>query len=185
MSWSGYYQKVSAPNRLMVGAFIEHVRCRDAALDLGAGNLRDSKLLQRLGFKRIVAVDSSPESRTFLVPGIELQETPIERYRPEINTFSFAFSCHTLFLLKPSQVYTVFERVWYGLQKDGVFACNLMGPNADWVKTNQAHGFEEAGIDRLAEPFEILRQSRYQGTKPGMSGKVRYWDIWELVLRKS
>ncbi len=70
------------PNHL-VASVIETIPCgRGAALDLGAGNLRDSRYLKKSGFERVVAVDRSEESIPYATEGIELTIKPIEKYRP-------------------------------------------------------------------------------------------------------
>mgnify|MGYP007071074251 CR=1 FL=1 len=80
-TWMDYHLHVGdVPNQLVTGCLEDYVTRREACLDLGAGNLRDSRWLQSQGFTKLVAVDSCEESRAFLTEGIELHIAPIETY---------------------------------------------------------------------------------------------------------
>jgi trans-aconitate methyltransferase len=59
--WLEFYEitKNKPPSPLLVKA-IKFVHEKDSALDLGAGALRDTKLLLQSGFQRVTSVDSEP-----------------------------------------------------------------------------------------------------------------------------
>src|SRR5262249_39912905 len=95
---------------LVANVLERYVQGRSACLDLGAGNLRDSKFMLAEGFRRVVAVDSSPDSQAFRTEGIELHICPIERFEPEQDAFDFVFSCNALFYLHENQVASVFKK---------------------------------------------------------------------------
>ena len=110
--WTQYHERVAEkPNSLVVSILENFVTGKSACLDLGAGNLRDSKFLLAQGFKRVVAVDKSEESLGFLSDGIDLHIVPIESYEIEKDTFDFVFSCNTLFFLAPYQVALLFKKI--------------------------------------------------------------------------
>ena len=58
--WQSYHERAGeTPNPIVVSVLKEYVHTREGALDLGAGNLRDSKFLKNQGLNRVVAVDLS------------------------------------------------------------------------------------------------------------------------------
>ena len=132
--WKAYYERVGKkPNSLVVETLKDFVVSRSVALDLGAGNLRDSRFMLGQGFSRVVAVDSSKESLAFKTDNIELYIMPIETFRPEMDVFDFASCCNTLFFLTPEQIVEVIQNVKKGLRSGGIFVCNVLGKEDDWV----------------------------------------------------
>lgn len=189
-NWNQYHKLVGErPNSLVVSVLEKYIQRqrRRAALDLGAGNLRDSKYLKRMGFTRVVAVDSSEESLAFSTEGVELCIQPIETYEAEADAFDFVISCNTLFFLPKTSVEEVFENVLHGLHSGGVFACNVLGPEDDWVSQGApVSSFQESDIVRLYGNFEVINANPVHfdqlSSTPGRPSK--HWHQWCLVLRK-
>lgn len=188
--WMDYHLHVGdVPNQLVVGCLHDYVTRKEASLDLGAGNLRDSRFLLKNGFKRVVAVDSCEDSRAFLIEGIEFEITPIETYVPEKDSFDFAFSCNTLFFLGVDQVATVFQNVLQGLRSGGVFACNVLGEEDDWVVQGQKVSyFDEKTLATLLDGFEILGagESKKQSQSLNSHGMLvgKFWHQMSIAVRK-
>ena len=186
--WDQYYQCVGErPNSLVVSVLEGYVQARGAALDLGAGNLRDSKFLRHVGFARVVAVDHSETSLAFSTEGVELHIRPIQDYKAELNVFDFVISCNTLFFLPEASVEEVFRNVLSSLRTGGVFACNVLGPEDDWVFQGvPVSSFEESDIARLCEGFEVIDANpvHFDQPSPTMGHPPKHWHQWCLVLRK-
>jgi SAM-dependent methyltransferase len=188
--WIDYHLHVGdTPNQLVAGCLEDYVLRREAALDLGAGNLRDSRFLQSQGFTKLVAVDNCEDSRIFLTEGIELHIAPIEKFVPEPDAFDFVFSCNTLFFLSPEQIAVLFQNVFSGLRSGGVFACNVLGQQDDWVvQGRQVSSFTEEGLTGLAQGYEVLgiQQSRTHGrTLDNLGMSVgKYWHQISIAMRK-
>lgn len=189
--WQSYHERVGEiPNPIVVSVLKEYVHTREGALDLGAGNLRDSKFLIKQGFKRVVAVDFSQESYAFLTEGIELEICPIQIYEPEANTFDFAVSCNTLFFLTFRSVTEVFRNVFEGLRSGGVFACNVLGSEDDWGVCGggpSVSSFTEETLRSLCKDFKILdigesRNHAHVNTPEGLANK--FWHQWSIVVQK-
>ena len=177
------------PNQLVTGCMQDYVTQREASLDLGAGNLRDSRWLQSKGFTKLVAVDSCEESSAFVTEGIELHISPIEIFVPERDSFDFAFSCNTLFFLTPSQVADVFKNVLGGLRSGGVFACNVLGEEDDWVvQGRKVSSFTEDTLTAFATGFEVLGvgESKNQSQALDNLGMLvgKFWHQMSIAVRK-
>ena len=155
--WKAYYERVGQkPNQLVVHALEKFVIRKDAALDLGAGNLRDSKFMIEQGFVLVVAVDSSRESLAFKTDKIELKIMPIEKFMPKKDSFDFVSCCNTLFFLTPKQIANVFQNVKEGLRSGGIFICNVLGKDDDWAFNNiPVSSFTEDSLVSICQGFNI------------------------------
>lgn len=188
--WDQYYQLVGErPNSLVVSVLDEYIQAREAALDLGAGNLRDAKFLRyAAGFARVVAVDHSEASLMFSTEGVELHIQSIETYEVEASTFDFVISCNTLFFLPEASVEKVFRSVFSGLRTGGVFACNVLGPKDDWVLQGApVSSFRRSDIRRLCKDFAVIDANpvHFDQPSPTLGRPPKHWHQWCLVLRKS
>jgi hypothetical protein len=191
--WGNYYERVGdVPNTLVTGVINDYEVNRGVALDLGAGNLRDSKYLLDEGFSRVIAVDSSEEALGYIAEGIELHILPIEQFEITPETFDFVCSCNTLFFLKRLDVYDMFARVLSGLKLNGIFACNILGEEDDWatgmIKGPKVSFFNEREIPDLARGFEYKVQE-YRRLEPSPASihyiPPKFWHSWSFIARKT
>lgn len=180
-----YYAMVgNCPNGQVVHAVSAYKGPRRMALDLGAGNLRDTRHLLDEGFEQVVAVDWAPMPE---VPGAELVQTPIQRYMPMPNTFDFTVCYNVLFFVPKEDASKIIARAYNALTQDGIFVFNLLGDKDEWVVKGQheAVGYREPEVTRLLSPFEHKTLKRTSGLFPNESGKEKYWDIWKVSVQKS
>lgn len=189
--WTGYYNIVGErPNSLVVGILNELSIVRGSALDLGAGNLRDAKYLKREGFVRVVAVDHSPDSCMYLTRDIdELSVSSLEEYDVAKDSFDLAIALHTLFYLSASDVTVVFQNVFDGLHGGGIFACNVLGVDDDWVVAEApVSSFTHEAVVALVNGFNIIRLDEITFDQPSSAGlphkPSKFWHQWNLVLQK-
>ncbi len=135
---------------------------KDAALDLGAGNLRDSKFLLSAGFKKVVAVDKCPEAKKYVRPGIEFHAASITEFRPKKAAFDFVTCCNTLFHIEKEEVNVVFENVWRSLRPRGVFTFNVLGEHDDWaVLKPDSTTFSEEDLAFLCHRFQLVQKREW------------------------
>jgi hypothetical protein len=187
--WQEYYNHVGEkPNSLVVRALDNYVCERSLALDLGAGNLRDSKYLLSQGFKRVIAVDSSDEALAFQVPGIELHISPIQSFVPEHNTLNLALSCNTLFFLSTRDIKTVITNVQNGLHLNGIFVCNVLGEEDGWIAENKpVSWFTPESFKGLFDDMEILwvNESKHLGAAcRNGTRQSKFWHQLSIAVRK-
>lgn len=182
--WTQYHERVAEkPNSLVVSILEKFVTGKSACIDLGAGNLRDSKFLLAQGFERVVAVDKSEESLGFISDGIELHIMPIEEYEIEKDTFDFVFSCNTLFFLAPYQIALLFRKILAGLRPGGIFTCNVLGMEDQWVVTGgRVSAFTEPQIKALCKGFKILDIGDIKYIAE--SEHPKFWHLWSIVVKK-
>lgn len=190
--WQAYHEMVGEePNPMIIRAIRWHLgEYRSAALDLGAGNFRDSKYLLAQGFGRVVAVDSSDESLPFWTPEIEFYQQSIETFEPPRNVFDFACACNVFFFLFEADVVRTVRKVREALHPGGVFVFNVLGPKDDWVTQGSAKSwFSRESVKGLCEGFQTLLLNEIDAPNGAVNRNgvlvPKYWHTFRLILRKS
>ncbi len=190
-NWTRYYAGVGdRPNTLVLQALDSCLPSkRGTALDLGSGNFRDCLLLQRAGFKRIVAVDSSRDIPPVPV-GIEYHQIPVEDYALTVESFDLIVSCNTLFFVPKEKVTRLFAEVHAALRPKGVFACNLLGERDGWVTCggNDVSVFTSDDIPLICSCFsgmaeEEVGECEYDGST--VVGTRKHWHLRSIIYQKS
>ncbi len=146
-----------------------------AALDLGAGNLRNADYCLQYGFKEVVAVDDEPQCQQFAKPGITFCIEPIQQHQIPTDRYSLVLGCNTLFFLPPEDLESLFPRIFEGLKRGGIFFFNLLGEDDDWVNFNahpagvQVYSSSQALIDKLFLGFRVeLKEEYFNRDKRGL-----------------
>lgn len=187
LNWLGYYALVGdTPNSLVPGVLVDYVEERGAALDVGAGNFRDSSyLLFEAKFHRVVAVEPSiwvpptPEGIEFLNLGLEDLEFPSE-------TFDYIVCCNTLFYVSAETILEFLKQAYVWLRPGGVLACNFYGERDDDAKNGSAAGYlANQAVDSLLLHLPVVQLDENEVIKKGSIGAVKNWHIWTLILKKS
>lgn len=133
---------------------------RGAAIDLGAGNLRDAKYLLRRGFRRVVAVDNSSKVLEFDAAGVEVVIADIEEYLPGSESFDLALCHNTLYFLSKAGVERVLGNVYTYLNPGGIFAFVTLGPGHSQClrkfKHPDAPYYSREALMHLCSRFSIL-----------------------------
>jgi SAM-dependent methyltransferase len=182
---SEYYAMVgTCPNVQVVHAVSTFTGPRRQALDLGAGNLRDTRHLLKEGFESVVAVDRAPMPN---VTGVERVQEPLEHYLPMPNTFDLAVCCNVLFFIPKENAEKVIVRAYNALTEHGLLVFNLLGDTDEWVVKGQhaAVGYSKAEVDRLLSCFENKTVDRSGGSFPRPGQEPKYWDILRVSVQKS
>ena len=183
--WSVYYDAVgNTPNSLVVGVLADYSPGRQAALDLGSGNFRDSVLLRDEGFEQVVSVDSCEDTPP--VPeGITFVQMPIEEYRPTRDTFDLIICCNTLFFVPKENVLQILSRAKEALRPSGIFAGNVLGERDGWVSEGRKVSyFTREDMLSLQNKYKILGFGESERDAHVASGKPKHWHTKSLVFRK-
>ncbi len=184
--WEQYYRQVGDKPNGLLRVLRDFKIPRGSALDLGAGNMRDTKVILQAGFKNVVAVELDAACRDYLVPGIDLRVCSIEEFEIKQNNYDLIYSCNVLYFLSKSAVQKVFQDVWRGLRPGGIFACTLLGPQDDWAKQDEGRldAFSRIEIARLAQGFQVPVLRENNGPGKTASGHDKNWHQWTLVFKK-
>ena len=188
--WKAYYERVGEkPNSLVVETLKDFVVSRSVALDLGAGNLRDSKFILEQGFTRVIAVDASKESLAFQTNNIELYIMPIQRFTPQKESLDFVSCCNTLFFLTSEQIAEVIQNVKKGLRSGGIFVCNVLGKDDGWVLDGRpVSSFTKDTLISIFQGFNIKETSEGRHTSKTLNEHgfevSKFWHQLSIVVEK-
>lgn len=189
-NWNIYFKKHSnrKPKEQLVNA-LEFCINKDNALDLGAGNLIESKAILDFGFKKVVAVDDAPETLTFAkefkTDRFDFQNVPFREYNLPENTFDLINAEFSL----PFYGKDGFNNFWIKLSKSiktgGVFTGQLFGVNDSWNTPNSDLVFHtKKELENLLSLFEVLEFTEEEKDSPSVSDTVKHWHIFRFILRK-
>ena len=187
-NWSSYFDDVGDIPNGLVPRLLESQdpNKRKVALDLGAGNLRDSKHLLLQGFETVIAVDTCEQSRDFVIPGIDLRTMSVQSFKGKPESVDFAISCNTLFFLQSEEIKYVFQEVYKCLTIGGIFACNILAPDDSWVKEGKrgVYCLKKKRIEDFCSCFTKfeIREKRRDGETS--AGTPKFWHQWIVVAHK-
>ena len=185
-NWLYYYMVVGhTPNSLVPGVFVDYVEGHEAALDVGAGNFRDSLyLLREARFPRVVAVDPFID-----VPptpdGIEFLNLSLEDLEFPPDTFDYIICCNTLFYVSAEIILKFLKQTCIWLRPGGVMACNFYGERDDDAIRGSAGGYlTKQAVEALSGYLPVIQCQEFETCKAGSNGEVKHWHTWTLVLKK-
>jgi tellurite methyltransferase len=190
-TWADYYKKHTnrEPRALLVRAVSSCVS-REAALDLGAGTLIESKYLVESGFKKVVAVDSSVQMKEF-VGGFDKPELVLV-----VESFKdFDFSKYTFDLINAQFAlpfygktdFPIFiKKVIASLLSDGIFVGQFFGINDSWNTSDSDIAFhtKEEVLDFLSD-LEILEFTEEEKDATTASSEPKHWHVFHFITKKS
>jgi hypothetical protein len=185
--WGKYFEQIgNGPNEELVNALSAYNPNRSIALDLGAGNMRDSKFLVSQGFQRVVAVDTSPLVLNYAVPGIEVQISDINQFCAVPGTVDLVVSFNSLFFLPNKKLMELFLRVYQCMAPGAYFVFNALGPEDGWVKEGRKDVYP-IPLEKLSlyvSPFKVVEANEVKGYGKTTRGREKFWHVWRVVLRR-
>ena len=185
--WTGFYEstKELPPHELLVQA-LELVSEREAALDLGAGAMRDTKLLLKAGFEKVVAVDAEQINQQNEISDgrLEIVVEPFESYEFPENSFDLVNAQFSLPFTSPESFENVFKKLQTSLKKGGIFVGQFFGKNDEWRGNPKMtfHSLEEA--QQLLSKMEILKIEEKEQDGSTAAGTPKHWHVFHITARK-
>jgi SAM-dependent methyltransferase len=190
--WARYYRdtagKLQSP---LLQKALGFVLDRDAALDLGAGALRDTKFLLENGFKKIVAVDADA---SFLDKVTALHDPRVEGHVSTFDAFTYEVSAYDLvnaqwaLPFSPPHTFTeTFLKIKTSLKLGGIFVGQFFGLNDEWnVEENKKRMIFLSGeqVHDLLDDVEVITLSESEKDGLTASGKAKHWHVYYVIARK-
>jgi SAM-dependent methyltransferase len=187
--WSTYHErtKEAPPSKSLVEA-IALVSEKDAALDVGAGALKDSKYLLQEGFDMVVALDSEPHTKEaaesigdnrlgVIISSFEAFDFPTEEFDLVNAQYSLPFT-------PPESFDEIFEKMKGSLKEKGIFVGQLFGKNDDWKdRPNMTfHSLEE--VIELLSGMKIIKLQEEEREGRTAAGDTKHWHVFDITARK-
>lgn len=160
------------------------------ALDLGAGEGRDTAELLRRGY-RVIAVDAEPRAfeRLRARPQLvwpEALETVVARFEdielPAADLINASFS---LPFCAPDRFGALWRRIVAALRPGGRFAGQLLGARDDWAKSDpDVTAFERADALALIADLVVEHFEEEETDSTTATGSPKHWHLFHVVARK-
>jgi SAM-dependent methyltransferase len=193
--WDEYYESVgNTPNPLVVKT-LDYVKGRGAALDLGAGNMRDSAFLLEQGFGRVVAVEREVSCVVYKPEGVELRLEDIQKCEMGENQYDLVVCCNVFLHFSEAENRAILEQVLRALVPGGILVCNILGDRQEGFEGENRAKYNFEGVARFSAGFDLLVVNPVESEPSlGISEEteevvfllfpVRHDHAWSLVLRK-
>lgn len=187
--WQEYINKTKnqAPRTLLVKA-LDYIKIKEAALDLGAGALNDSKCLQLAGFKKVYAVDTEEDQK--LIKELDdqvfvFQKVAIEDYVFPLNFFDLVNAQFVLFFVKRDKITRVINDIKKTLKPGGIFVGQFLGLNDSWTNNPAVCAYLRVDVEEFFSGLEIIYFQEEE--KDGMTAmnQTKHWHIFNFIVRKS
>lgn len=186
--WQKYVEKTKnqAPRKLLVRA-LDFVKNKEVALDLGAGALNDSRLLQESGFKKVVALDIEGDSE--LIGSLDsdiftFEESLIEDYVFPENYFDLINAQFVLLFVDRQKIIRVINDIKKSLKQDGVFVGQLFGPNDSWANNPDISTLTREEVETQFADLEIISLEEAEKDDITALGQAKHWHIFNIIARK-
>ncbi len=185
--WQTYYnQHLSRPPRPLLVKAVSFCKNKDIALDLGAGTLIESKFLLDSGFKKVVALDSSPEIENFAKQlNDERLEVLVNPYQDMVlspESFDLITASYALPFYGPKGFKEFIEKLISSLKSGGVFTGQLFGNRDGWNINGKNLAFQtiDEAKDLLKDlKVELFKEEEKDGTVA--SGEAKHWHVFHFV----
>ena len=189
-NWDEFYKltKDKPPSPLLVKA-VTHVLHKEAALDMGAGALKDTKYLLAEGFEQITVLDKEPLTNT------DIKELPNDRINFIISSFEdfiFPVSAYNIVnaqyalpFCSPASFNAMFENLKKSLKPQGIFTGQFFGTNDEWCGQKPDITFHnEQEVRALLSDMEIIELEEYDKDSKLANGSPKHWHYFNIIAKK-
>lgn len=180
--WKEYYELIGekAHTKYLEEA-VSYCQSKDYALDIGAGNLRDSKFLLNIGFN-VTSIDPSPLSKEFAE---KLNSKSLTMFSDTLNKFDFPENKFSLvnaqgfiFHIHKDNFIKVINNIKKTLKEKGVLCADFIGEKDDWNNGGNKSILTKENLDFLKQNFDIkyLEEFERDETQEVADKKALYKD---------
>lgn len=161
------------------------------ALDLGAGNLNDTRFLVEKGFS-VTAVDNEPFvaelANELNLSNIHIVISTFSQYQFPVEYFDFVTSQLSLCFQSQEDFDAVFPKIISSMKSRAVFAFDLFGINDDWNKENLTGRifFTDDQVVQLLhrEDLVVIKNETKEWDGSTAAGTQKHWHTFQVIVRK-
>ena len=188
--WENYYKKhISRKPREQLVKAVNLCFKKENALDLGAGTLIESKFLLKSGFKKVVAVDNSPETKVFAKKinskKFILKISSFEDFKFSKNKYDLISAQYSLPFYGPKNFKNFIKKIKDSLKLNGIFTGQLFGVNDEWnVKRRELVFQNREQALKLLSGLKILEFKEEEKDIKITSGISKHQHIFHFIAEK-
>lgn len=178
MDWTKYIQKTKdKPPRALFEEAITYAHS-GFALDIGGGNLADSKKMLEKGFK-VTVVD--PNVKSADCKGIEILSIKIEDFIFPIGKFSFVNAQDVL--LYTENISSTMKNVFDSLESGGIFSGQFFGEEDGWSGHQGVATHTREEVEQFFASWKIIKLEEERQVR-GTAHKSKFWHVFHVIARK-
>jgi SAM-dependent methyltransferase len=185
--WQKFYDKPAPESRWLRKAL--GFPCeRGSALDLGAGTLRESRMLLEAGFGHVLAIDSSagaaeaarqaPNSR------LRFLRADFGSYHLSPNSFDLVHAKSSLFFLQAGLLARLLGSIHGGVRPGGLFVADFLGTKDSWKDRAEITCLPAEELLFLLRDWEILSFFDTEFDEADARGESKHWHFLKVIARK-
>ena len=185
--WNKYYANTkNSPRKLLVKS-LKYPHKNNHALDLGAGNLRDTAYLLKKKFKNIDAVDKQKKMRVFAKKFDESRITvfimPFEKFEFQ-KKYDIINAQYALPFMKKSDFIKTFSKIKKSLNKSGIITGQFFGVHDTWKNNKNMTFVNIKQARRLLQDLKILYFFEEEKDGSTALGQNKHWHVFHFIAKK-
>jgi tellurite methyltransferase len=161
---------------------------KDAAIDLGGGALRETRLLLDLGFF-VTVVDTEPSVASKIA---DLKCRRLTYFFQSFDDFNFPFEMYDLAVAlnslpfsSPNTFERTIKRLKQSLKPGAIFCGTLFGVNDDWNKLERAMTFlTRSAVESLFNDMDVIKLDERYYLGLTAAGTKKHWHVFEIIAKK-
>ncbi|MBX9906948.1 class I SAM-dependent methyltransferase [Patescibacteria group bacterium] len=199
MSWSTYLQntKNNPPHPLLKEA-LDYAKSKNAALDLGAGALNDTRAIVANGFTEVDVVDITSEIKE-LVEDVFKTLPSTQRvlfHNQSFNSFHYPKEQYDLINAQYSLPFAnaenfieLWKKIEYSLAHGGIFTGTFFGVEDEWndgTHTRIIFHQKTEVLELFRSPtWNIIKLEEKIDDRPIADGTIKHWHVFNVIAQKN
>lgn len=190
LDWKNYFKKhISRKPREQLIKAISFCKGRENALDLGAGTLVESKFLIKSGFKKVIAVDGSRETKKFATKlnpkKFSLKISLFQNFNFPKKKYDLINAQYSLPFYGPKKFKSFIKKIKDSLKPNGIFVGQLFGVNDSWNTRNKEIAFHTKDEAlKLLSGLKIIEFKEEEKDGKTTSGQEKHWHLFHFIAEK-
>ncbi len=188
--WNNYYTKHAKrkPREQVLRALNLCIK-KDKALDIGSGTLAESALFLEQGFKQVVAVDKSVETKNFAnyfdTEKFSLHICDFKDFDFIENNFDIINAQYSLPFYGKNNFVEFIETVKKSLKNDGVFVGQFFGDRDGWnIEASNLAFQNKEEVLKLLEGLDLIEFIEEEKDGKTAAGNDKHWHVFHFIAKK-
>lgn len=185
-NWEKYYKKTGlGPRKLLIKATL-YLKNKDNALDLGAGNLRDTIYILKKGFKNIDVVDKQREVKECaenLGPRVHTHIVHFDKFILK-KKYDIINAQYALPFMRKEKFEEFFEKAKKSLNTKGVITGQFFGERDSWKNKKIMTFINVKKAKKMLNGLKVVYFLEEEKDGTTALGEQKHWHVFHFIARK-